>query len=142
MVPNTTTLAYLAGFFDGEGCITIGKFTNKRTGNLEYGLTVETTQCNPEPLWTMKMLFGGYVGIKQSTNTGYKRLYRHQAGRRKARYFLESLLPYLIVKREEALVALEFCDLYDQKRKFLTDEILEKREIYRNRLSLLKKKEF
>jgi hypothetical protein len=85
---------WCAGFFDGEGCIGF------------YGhhvqLHIRVTQKVREPLLALQELFGGGVYTQAKAyqwccNSAYE-----------ARYVLESLLPYLVVKKAQAELALQF----------------------------------
>jgi hypothetical protein len=145
VVPDVATLAYLAGFFDGEGCIQITRIKDKRhlIGGAYHQMNLETTQCNPAPLELMKQTFGGWVALKHTTASNRKPLYRHMTSQRKAENMLKLLLPYLIVKKEEAIVALEFMSLCEGVSGLrVSEEMLVKRDSYINRLVQLKRREF
>lgn len=89
--------AYLAGFFDGEGCITVSK-----NGSISLGV-VNTSK---EVLDLFVERFGGVVqDRKQVVN---KRQYVWRAYGETAVFILEKLLPHLIEKKEQALTALEW----------------------------------
>lgn len=90
-------LAYIAGFFDGEGCIT----TNK-----QY-ILINASNAYREPLEFIEKVFGGYVSEYQPKNKRYKKSYRWIAQGKSALIVLEFLLPYLIVKKERAVLAIE-----------------------------------
>ena len=92
-------LSYLAGFFDGEGCI----LARKRGNSAELALDV--TQVSTEPLSMFCEEFGGAVTTQyRGTEVIYRwRLY----GRARIELALQELLPYLRVKREQARLALE-----------------------------------
>lgn len=105
---------YVAGLFDADGCVTI--IRAKRGETTRYVLRVDISNCYAPVINALKAQFGGSV------------VCRHLAGRKKrdpkeygirdtytwitsaqcARAFLRRVLPYLIVKREEATVALTF----------------------------------
>jgi hypothetical protein len=93
------TLAYLAGFFDGEGCIGMyDKGTSK-------GLKVTVAQIDSKPIELFQSVFGGNIGI-QKAKPGYRNLSRLQYHGPKAKDVLANLYPYLIVKKERAAEAL------------------------------------
>jgi hypothetical protein len=104
---------YLAGLFDGEGCITIKK-TKPRSGGVSicYTLAICIEMADPRPI----KLFCDFFGIKMTYNNTRNRknpekhrfLYVAYAGSKKAFYILDRLEPYLVAKREEAIVALDF----------------------------------
>jgi len=89
-----TNLAYLAGFFDGEGCITV------RPGRRTFTLTV--VQVDPRPLELFRQTFGGRVAERSKpTSPNHQQVYRWDiyAG---SWLVLNALRPYLIVKAEAA----------------------------------------
>lgn len=93
-----TELAYLAGFFDGEGCITV---VRRERGKMT--LAVRTSQVNPAPLYRFVKAFGGKVEpIKGSLQPGRRQAYQWGRYSQNASDVLEALLPYLQVKRAEA----------------------------------------
>ena len=89
--------AWLAGFFDGEGCI-IGVFS-KRKG---YHLLVSIGQKDERPLLWIKRRFGGW--IERGKEGG--RVHMWRTSHANARAFLEAIAPYLRVKKERAELAL------------------------------------
>ena len=102
-----TNVEYLAGLFDGEGCITIRKqrdISAKR--GYTYALLVDVSQKRSAVLFEYKTRWGGSIGKG-------KRCDRWQVYSSKAKYALKDLAPYLIVKREEAIIAIEFQDYKD-----------------------------
>lgn len=91
-------LAYLAGFFDGEGCITV---VRRSRGNMT--LAVRTSQVNPAPLYRFARAFGGEVQpIKGTLQPNRRQAFQWGRYSQNASDVLEALLPYLQVKRGEA----------------------------------------
>lgn len=130
--------AYMAGFMDGEGCFSIVKahsITKRADGSKKRGvrfhLHIKITNTNLAVLEWIVTHFGGQISSKKTwsnhptwkdryewTLTGYGRMEK----------VILSILPYLIIKREQALVALEFARLNGQecpeKRSVLRDKML------------------
>lgn len=101
--------AYLAGFFDGEGNISI----SPPRGSIMYLLTIAAHQSDPLPLMLFKDRFGGKVGGPWARKQGNgKPLWRWTCEADKAAKALTAMLPWLTVKRERALLALEFRELF------------------------------
>jgi len=92
--------AYLAGFFDGEGCIQI-------TGD-KYVLHCGITNTNKWVLELFRFNFSGSVAKKQTYQPNQQPLFRWFCSSTTARVFLETLLPYLKIKRAQAEVAIKF----------------------------------
>ena len=92
-------IQYLAGFFDGEGCIVL------RRGRKTPTLTV--TQVDPRPLRLFEEEFGGRVTKRQAPRKeAHRQAYRWDihAGAVQA---LVRMRPFLIVKAEQADLAIE-----------------------------------
>lgn len=85
-------LAYLAGFFDGEGCVQ------------SDGRTVGITNTFPDVLHRFKRAFGGRVSPKATNrdNPGGKALWRWGISGIDARNFLQTMIPLLVEKRPQA----------------------------------------
>jgi len=109
--------AYVAGFFDGEGAIGISVATQSVYSN-EYRLRAELSQRIEyrDILDTVCAEFGGRVAIRYQSrkNVKWSDIALWWVLRRsEVRLFLETLLPYLIVKRERAELALAYLALVE-----------------------------
>ena len=98
-------ISYIAGFVDGEGCISI------------YGLKdvrLSIVNTNLEILKDIQEYFG-YGQIRKKSRTPKDKVrkvaYTYEVWGRQTQKILEQLLPYLRQKQRQAQVALEFCDL-------------------------------
>jgi hypothetical protein len=115
-------LAWAAGFMDGDGFITIQHRTSKV--NSTY-LRIGACQANISPLNELKTLFGGTIRIKNSgpNKENYKRKeqYIWTLSTTQAAEAIKQLLPFLIHKREVALLALEFQETMGTTNK-ISDE--------------------
>jgi hypothetical protein len=95
-------LSYIAGFFDGEGCITI---TKKNTAsNISYFLHCQISQKVRAVLDFLQLNLGGKV-IEDSHLCFHWYMYSY-----KAREFLDKIKKYLIIKKLQAELAIEFQD--------------------------------
>ncbi len=135
MSMQSVELAYLAGFFDGEGNIRIAKNSKNAKG---YYLRISATQVDQAPLLLLQRQFGGYV---------YKRkLVQRPDGcirpvptsdwvlaGPKACLALQALIPYLVVKLEAARLGVRFQAAVRPRkgrRTRLTDEEIQERQFY------------
>ena len=142
---SETELAYIAGFFDGEG--TVGVYARKaRARNKSYwSLYIIISQVNPIPLIKIRDLFGGGIySAPQKTPTGEeaKLIWKWTISDRKAEYFLRNIIDYLIVKKEEATLALAFMDIPRKQGKPASEQNLIRKENISNRIKELKKQEW
>lgn len=86
-----TERAYLAGFFDGEGCVE------------SNGSTVSITNTYPDILYRFQRAFGGKVSPKVDNGaTSRRALWRWSVSGPDARHFLYVMLPCLGEKRAQA----------------------------------------
>ena len=100
-----STPAYLAGFFDGEGCIRVGKTPVKNTQS--YHLTVSVTNKDTSVLKACSELYGGHIGNLIKGRCPHWVLSDKPSIER----FLLYTLPYLVAKKDEAEVGLEYIRL-------------------------------
>lgn len=100
---TTITDAYLAGFFDGEGCIGIYK-NGKRSHHLRLQLVQNESRVVTAMFSELQLRFGGNFRGHFSPNGRSK--YNLQLNGDKAVAFLEVLRPYLVLKRPQAELAI------------------------------------
>jgi hypothetical protein len=115
-----TEIAYIAGLFDGDGCV--GLYTRNKTVSNSLELSASIGGTNPFPLIKCKDYFGGFIHIQgqRSTKKGYKykTFWNWKVCARKAEYFLGQILNYLIIKKQEVEIALESRKLVDPRSNF------------------------
>lgn len=125
--------AYIGGLFDGEGNITMQKQKTKlcQRGYIIRLLTrIDNTNKNAIDYIAQATHIGKVYTFKKNNR---KPLYCWHLGRlADIKAFLEQLLPYLIIKREQTQLALEYCKrrlnkgyhaTYDERELELLDEI-------------------
>jgi len=135
-------LAWVAGFFDGEGSVAIGHPRPiERPG--WFSLQVRVSQIAKEPLTVLSAMFGGTVGVKDNSGGyGTRQIYQWSLTSTRAGEFLEAILPYLIVKKADALLALEFLAVREPRRGVrLTESEAAKRLALRTTLMALHQRE-
>lgn len=106
-----TDLAYLAGLLDGEGVITIERVRpapHIKNGNPRYFAKVEVQMSDREPIDHLARLYDRNVMIKKPSANMTKPGYRLSWQSRIAAGLLEQVLPYLVLKRPQAVVVLAF----------------------------------
>lgn len=102
-------LAWAAGFLDGEGCFTLVKMSGA-TNPSQRSLYVGASQSTREPLEKLQSLFGGKLSIRSRPTDKGTVMHVWLLGQRSAvvAEFIPQVLPYLVVKRREAEILLEF----------------------------------
>lgn len=138
--------AYAAGIFDGEGYVDIYKATqSKASKSISLMLRVIVSQKDGRLMNWLQDNYGGHVTLSRK-DTHY--IYRWDIRSKNAARFLEDILPYLQIKKDQALIALEFekekgryLDTLKGKQGFrqLSDEEMNKRLELKEHLKALKK---
>lgn len=127
-------LAWAAGFIDGDGFITIQNRKSVVNGKTYSGtyLRVGACQAKQDVLLELQSLFGGSIRPKNSgpNREGYNRKpqWIWSLSTQQAAEALAQLLPFMIHKREVALLALEFQKTMSVDRKELPDSVVEARK--------------
>ena len=112
LVPSDTDLAYFAGLFDGEGCISMAEHTNGRIPRL----IVQMAISHKPALIRLQQWFGG--GIYEQKRYSNKPMFAWQIGSFEDQFrFLDAIQPFLDEKRTQADAAL----LYLAERKKYSD---------------------
>jgi hypothetical protein len=108
--PTEAEVAWAAGFFDGEGSVGIYLYTGKNRH--AFNLQMTAGQVDIRPLLLLREIFGGRIETQYAGKAGRGRtLWRWSAGGREAiGEALRAMIPYLVVKREQAQVVLDYLD--------------------------------
>lgn len=105
-VPLDSELAYLAGFFDGEGSISISRSGSQSS----HRLHVAVGSTDEASAYWFKTTFGSGSIRHYPPHRGNRTFYQWMASGRKAGMILRILLPHLRLKQLRARIAL---NLYD-----------------------------
>jgi len=102
--------AYLAGIIDGEGCITIGAGKRETCTNYNAIICVQNTSKNLID-WIQSKI-GGQVYLSKKETDKNKAAWMWRFTKKKdIELLLLAILPYLVVKREQAKILLNFVRL-------------------------------
>lgn len=131
---------WAAGFVDGEGCITVHKNSNN-----SHILRLQVDSTTPSVLGVLHGLFGGRVNGPYNRGQ-YKDSYNRRpiwvwsACGKEALSALEKIEPYLLVKREQAQLALSFPPPNKRGPRIRTsEEVWNRREEIRLQLQVEKR---
>ena len=140
-----TDRAYLAGFFDGDGCINISKSHPKHSKSPRHVLQVVVAQADRVFLewWAEQTGLGKvYEDIAQRKVVPMRqRMYHWRMTGQQAEDLLRLMLPFLIVKLPQARIALEFRKIKhnNQRGKGLSPQTLAVRDMLMARLAIAKR---
>lgn len=127
------SLEYLAGFFDGEGCINIS------TSKAQLIPRVSIANTYLPMLKCVQEMFGGTICEKSiRPETCAPAFEWTLAGKKRVYPFLEKLLPHLTVKRDQAMFLLHQWPAEARATKAEWPKFLKIKE----ELSLMKKRQF
>lgn len=107
---------YLAGLIDGEGCFSAWRYWNANRTDCkpywQYSCRANITNTNLQLMKWLVQHFGGDYRIAQEATEKHKaRLEWRPKGKANLKRMLLSVLPYLVVKKEQAKLLLEWVDL-------------------------------
>lgn len=138
---ESVALAYLAGIIDGEGCISVDAVPSPSTGAPSHNLRVVVTNTSERLILWLKSI-GGTVRLSQRRTVPrhWLPIYRWVVHGKNASTLLAAILPFLVIKRDQAMLALEFMALPSGRRgsKPLDPALLREREIIAAKLTAAK----
>ena len=108
------TKAYIAGFIDGEGCISITKSKRRQSSSYCYALNVIISNTNWGVLRYIQKYYGGTI-VQLETRPMWIDRYALRVGTHSSHKLLKDLRKYFIVKNQQVGVALEFMKI---KKKY------------------------
>ena len=108
-MPSDTNLAYIAGLFDGEGCVSYKQYDRKRPHNKRayptWSIRLEISMTDQSVLkWIHEILKVGTVNPKRyktKYTLGWKKQWRWRCQHREAYYVARLLWPYAHVKLDK-----------------------------------------
>jgi len=142
--PSAEECAYLAGFIDGEGTLTITMHSRKdRPGYLRFNLRLAVYNTNIQLLERLRAIWGGTITI---SNRGSKwkpqgQLYWSELG---LVPIIDCVMPYLKLKNEQAKIILDVqttkMEASSGRRNGLSEHTVERRALAYARLKTLNKR--
>ena len=127
--------SYLAGILDGEGGININYSGPTRDC---YRMRVYVVNTDLRLIKWLKSKFGGYI-YRRKTKEGYKTKWEWYHYDDKSTELLKECMPYLIVKKEQAELAIAFRDTVNNEHK-LSEETKSLRKSFHTQMKSLNKR--
>ena len=128
---NDTDVAYIAGLFDGEGCVSYKQYMRKRPHNKKayptWQIRLEIAMTDKSILiWVNEMLGVGTVGEKRyktKYTKGWKKQWRWRCSHRDAFKVCCLLFPYAHVKLGEIQKIIQHYS--ERKLKVMNDNVID-----------------
>lgn len=143
-------IRYVAGLFDGEGCISLVKQRRLNSPLHSYNMRVVIAMTHKPMIKLLQEQFGGNFTERKGSMHNHRNAFTISWSNKRAGTMLQILAPHLVIKRAEAEVALEYLNTLSQMgtsfwRGASSEEIqllLDKREMVRTRLASMKRVEY
>ncbi len=142
--------AYIAGFLDGEGNITILGRNQTKAKNPCYGLHVGFTNRDLPVLLWIRSLYGGNLFEKHRRSLKHSRSYELRIGKKESvGMLLNDIYPFVRIKSKQVELALAFLSLPRVRMELIkyrgktwplfngNKEDVKKREIFKSSLNIL-----
>jgi hypothetical protein len=100
------TPAYVAGLLDGEGCLTVSR--RLRRSKRSFQPTVVIQMAHEDLILELQSQYGGTLARKQQKSHWAVQWSWTLGGEKSIRALLEEVLPFLVVKRRQAEILLEY----------------------------------
>jgi len=127
-------IEYLAGLFDGEGCINIRKVPLDNAEGFSYSLRVIFCMTHEPIIRAIAEQVGSaFCPLRVRNNPSasrWKVAYQTQLCSEKGAQLLRDMMPFLIVKREEAILAIKLQDHITRYRNSAKRWTIEERVSY------------
>jgi len=132
--PSACDLAWAAGFFDGEGSVSIPLVHPKTRGKAyrQMQLQVTCTNTYPQALKRFQEWFGGRVTTvhRGAKDHPRKPCYKWAMEANGAASFLNAVRPYLKVKHEQADLALRFQSTMTSRNTVTLEQVAERAGVH------------
>jgi hypothetical protein len=124
--------AYVAGFIDGEGSIYMVKERRpENCSGFRYGTGLVVSQCHLGSLEAIRsMTRNGRIISEKKRMSHHKDIWKLSWTPNQMRHILPQLLPYLIVKHRQAVLALQMLSLVEGTNNYGKNNTKEQHEIY------------
>jgi hypothetical protein len=109
--------AYISGYIDGDGCFYIAEERSRKRLKTKPVTAIIISSVNQHVLETFEDLYGGSVGKSKSAYENRKDLYHFTLKKKCSIKLAQHMLPYLVEKKDECLLALEFASSEDREHQ-------------------------
>ena len=140
---SETQKAYLAGFFDADGCVSMTRYKGAKSRTPSYTIGVIVAQKGHITLDKFKA-WTGLGNVFENIKKGYPDNYAWRLGPKDACALLNAIMPHLIAKKPQAELVIEYHDElggrggHKGRGYVVPPEVVELKEQYYNQLRALK----
>lgn len=143
MPAGETQKAYIAGIIDGEGCISVRCCEGrKRKTSRYYYSSVSVEMASKEIIDFIQELYEGKIYHRKSRNrTGVTdmTMWTWRLNGKEAANFLKTIYPFLVQKKKEAEVLIDFSEtIMNNRKEGLKVTVIQKRDSLVNKLRSLR----
>lgn len=104
---RTERICYLAGIVDGEGSIDVSVAKVEGTRKTpSHRVRLKVSMCENESIELLEHCFGGLAKLRHRKNPKHKPIWEWCIRSLNARAALVELFPYLLIKKEQAKIAI------------------------------------
>jgi hypothetical protein len=128
---NEGQLCYIAGIVDSEGCIRLHRSYRKYGCGVSYSIEVAVSNTNQKLLNYLRNVTDlGHITEKYNGENA-RNIYRWRLTTYHLKKFLLSIVPFLRIKKEQALLIVRYINITnDDGTKLTLEQIKEKEDIY------------
>ena len=108
---QNTNLIYMAGYIDGDGCFSVGKYTDRKRNLVRYQHHITISSTNSNLLKDFHKEFGGCFRMihERHIPEGHKQQYQFVlSANEQSSQFLEKVIPFLAEKKSQAEILYNF----------------------------------
>lgn len=118
------TMYYIGGLFDGEGSCGVYKCYGNGMGSPQLSCTINMTTMDGINIFVS--IFGGVISEREVLKKNSKNIFRISYSCNKAESVLLSLLPYVIVKKRQIEIVLNYWNILKTAPRWERPEIINK----------------
>ena len=116
-MPKALSPEYIAGIIDGEGCVSI-YHQEKKCGKIyfSYNVRIMIGMTDDRVIKILQEQYGGSIW-EQKQREGWKNSKTWYLTGKKVEGFLNDILPFLIIKKDQARLALELREHINKRKR-------------------------
>jgi hypothetical protein len=129
---------YIAGLVDADGSIGIFRINPTKTGKHSYYLRLQVTNAHVPLMNRLKGQLGGHIDRREKATAGHTQTYNWIAYGPAAVVIIKKIRPHLIVKAEQADVAIRFMTKFKRYYGGMPEDVRELRQSMWEEMARLK----